>query len=313
VHPELRRRAESQAGELRRRRRDLVTGIATPDKDNWAYGVPVEVGGVTMMVEFDTGSTNLWALSSLTNKNSLGGRPGEGLYDPSRSGVAQLLNKTFDYGYGGGGIGVQGHLYTDDVSVGPLVSHDFTVGAVVNATESIATGAMFAGVDALMGFYGETDWFATIAKDLPEPYFVADLKQNAPGAWTFGGMPDGYEESEVSWLSRQGGWTIQVDGWSVAGKEMDNSTAIHPIVDSGTPFILMSPDRAGAFYSGTNSSYTPGVGFVYRCDDTLPELRFHIGAYDAILLPEILKGYRVDDQCKFFFIHSNILVASSCQ
>jgi aspergillopepsin I len=81
------------------------------------------------------------------------------------------------------------------------------------------------------------------------------------------------------------------------------STNLRPIVDTGTPFLLLPPDYCVEYYSSIGSfqlgSYHGESGFVYPCNATLPDLYLQIGEYTATIKGEQFSGPEVSDGCKF--------------
>lgn len=55
---------------------------ANPEQQDQAYLCPVNVGGTTLNLDFDTGSADLWVFSSLMAKNE---QTGHSIYKPSSS------------------------------------------------------------------------------------------------------------------------------------------------------------------------------------------------------------------------------------
>ena len=89
---------------------------ATPVEPNdLEYIAPVTIGGQTIDMNFDTGSSDLWVFNTQLNAQS---GQGHTLYDPTKSADFKLLKgASFDISYGDGS-GAAGNVGTDTVDIG---------------------------------------------------------------------------------------------------------------------------------------------------------------------------------------------------
>ena len=86
------------------------TVTTTPEQYDSEYLTPVSVGGQTLNLDFDTGSSDLWVFSSELPAAS---QSGHSIYNPARSTTAKLLSGyTWSISYGDGS-GASGNVYTD--------------------------------------------------------------------------------------------------------------------------------------------------------------------------------------------------------
>jgi aspergillopepsin I len=104
---------------------------ATPEQYDSRYLCPVDIGGQTLNLDFDTGSADLYVLSRLVKQNTdnMGSwvfstelpsleSAGHTVYNPSQSNTSKQLNGyTWNITYGDGSFS-SGNVYTDDVTVG---------------------------------------------------------------------------------------------------------------------------------------------------------------------------------------------------
>lgn len=88
---------------------------ATPERGDVEYLSPVQIGGQTVNLDFDTGSADLWTFSSELPKSQ---QSGHEIYDPSKAKTSKKLNgASWRISYGDGS-GASGDVFTDVVNVG---------------------------------------------------------------------------------------------------------------------------------------------------------------------------------------------------
>lgn len=83
------------------------------------YVVPVKIGtpGVTLNLDFDTGSSDLWVWSSeLAHASRYSGHT---IYNPSKSSTAKKVSGSWNISYGDGSS-ASGNVYTDTVTIGDV-------------------------------------------------------------------------------------------------------------------------------------------------------------------------------------------------
>jgi aspergillopepsin I len=98
---------------------------------------------------------------------------------------------------------------------------------------------------------------------------------------------------------------MTITGLAIGNLNNMTSTNLGPIVDTGTPFLLLPPSYCEEYYSSLGvfemGSYHGESGLTYPCNATLPDLYLKIGGYTATIKGELLSGPEVSDGCKFFF------------
>ena len=79
------------------------------------------------------------------------------------------------------------------------------------------------------------------------------------------------------------------------------TTNLGPIVDTGTPFLLLPPEYCTKYYASigpfSQGSYHGEDGFTYPCNSTLPDLYLEIGDYTATIKADQIAGPEVGDGC----------------
>ncbi|KAI9710744.1 MAG: Type I transmembrane sorting receptor [Bogoriella megaspora] len=253
----------------------------TPEQYDSEYLTPVTVGGTTLNLDIDTGSSDLWVYSSQLPANE---RTGHAYYTVSSSKV--LSGQRWQISYGDGS-GAAGNVYADTVVVGPVTA---TRQAVEAATSISSEFVSDTNNDGLLGLAfstlntvtptRQTTFFDTVKSTLTSPLFAADLKYRAPGVYDFGFIDTSKYTGTVDYATvstRQGFWEFTASGYAVAGTT--TSTSIDGIADTGTTLLYLPDSVVRAYYarvSGSSNSATYG-GYVFPCSTTLPTFSLSIG------------------------------------
>lgn len=87
---------------------------AIPESYDTEYLCPVTVGSQTLMLDFDTGSSDLWVFSTLTPTSQ---QTGHSLYAPTGNATGQTWKISY-----GDGSGASGTVYADSVVVGSVTA-----------------------------------------------------------------------------------------------------------------------------------------------------------------------------------------------
>lgn len=179
----------------------LVT--ATPEQGDVEYLSPVTIGGQTINMDFDSGSSDLWVFSTeLTAAN----QAGHTNFDPKKSTTfATVTGATWSISYGDGS-GAAGNVGTDTVNIGGAT---VTKQAVELAT---AISASFVQDTASNGLVGlafsklntvkptqQKTFFDNAMPSLTMPVFTADLRKAAVGAYEFGNIDATKFNGSLAW------------------------------------------------------------------------------------------------------------------
>lgn len=192
----------------------------------------VSFGGQTMMVDFDTGSSDL-----LVNPDA---------YDPSKSQSAKDTGKQFETGYGDG-TQAQGNIYTDKFSIAGLNADDVAIG---HANDKFIKESGNSGI-AGMAFPS----IQAFPKEFP-PFFVSLKQQNKveKGVFQFtiakegaslylGGVDSSKLKEEPVYTSVD----PSVGFW--ASDAQINGQKIKAVWDTGTTLILGPIDEVRQLFS----------------------------------------------------------------
>ena len=271
----------------------------------------------------DTADKSRWVYSTLTPKALRGAN--RSVYDPSVSPTSNIIPGVFlEETYGGGSDYVSGPAYTDTIRVGDLIVPSRAVGAAENVSASFYDIPSIDGILGLSAYKGSVGCkYSTLINQpklklivvpqvqptflnnalptLKEPLFTAFLNRGAGGFFTFGYIPEPYSSSSFKWVNSTSDWSTTITGWAIGNRSNMTSTGLEPIVDTGTPFLLLPPEYCTEYYasSGTflQGTYHGEGGFTYPCDATLPDLYLEIGDYTATIKGDQIAGPEVGGGC----------------
>lgn len=260
---------------------------ALPEKNDVEFISPVKIGGQTVNLDFDTGSSDLWVFNKqLAPALAANHR----IFDAAKSASFKpMQGATFRISYGDGS-GAQGNVGTDVVDVGGA---SFANQAVELATAVTQQFVMDQGSDGLMGLafsqintvkpQKQKTFFENIKADLAEPVFTADLRKNAPGTYSFGTIDRTKFQGELTWIpvnTTKGFWQFSSESFAVNGGQAQPSTSGgQGIADTGTTLILADAKAVTAYYAQVQGAQNnPQVGgFTFPCNAQLPDLALDVG------------------------------------
>lgn len=267
------------------------TVTTTPEQYDAEYLTPVSIGGQTLNLDFDTGSSDLWVFSSELPANE---RSGHSYYTPSSSSTSALKSGyTWKISYGDGS-GASGNVYTDTVKVGATT----VTGQAVEAAESISAqfqqdtdndgllGLAFDSINTVSPNKQKT-FFSNAKASLDAPLFTANLKKGAPGTYDFGYIDASKHTGSITYVpvnTANGFWEFTSNGYAV-GSGGFTSTNIDSIADTGTTLLYLPSSVVSAYYakvSGAAYDSSQG-GYTYPCSSTLPSITLGIGSYKAVV------------------------------
>ena len=276
------------------------TVAANPEQSDRAYLCPVEIGGQTLNLDFDTGSSDLWVFDS---KLPAAQTKGHGVFDPSKSSSFKALDGaswSIQYGDGSGASGTVG---TDVVNVGGASFDAQAVELATKISDSFATdtdndgllGLAFSSINTVKPQQQQT-FFDNIKGSLDAPLFTADLRHSEPGSYTFGAIDKSKFTGDLTYIdidSSQGFWQFTAgDGQAIA--------------DTGTTLILASQSITDDYYKGVDGAKVDSEqgGYTFPCDAKLPDLKLQIGSeYTATVAGEFINLAPIDESgtCKLSF------------
>ncbi|KAF5987977.1 secreted aspartic proteinase precursor [Fusarium bulbicola] len=241
----------------------------------------------SLFLDFDTGSSDLWVFSSITDPYAVGRQK---LYAPEKSKTARKINgASWKIKYGDG-TSAYGDVYLDQINVGGIVVKSQAIEAAknvsdrftANAAESGLLGLAFGSINTIRPAKQAT-FFDNVKGVLAEPLFTADLKNDAFGTYDFGYVDQKKKTSPITWTSvdnSQGFWEISSTVYAVGNKKFVK-TSIDGIVDTGTTLLYLPDEIVQDYYRNVNGSTFSTIegGWVFPCDnDNNPDFIFGIGA-----------------------------------
>lgn len=268
------------------------SATTTPENGDEEYLTPVNVGGTTMNLDFDTGSADLWVFSSELPTSE---QAGHAIYKPGGNGT-KIAGATWQIQYGDQSS-ASGDVYKDTVTVGGVKATGQAVEAAAKISQQFVNdknndgllGLAFSSINTVKP-QAQTTFFDTVKSQLDSPLFAVTLKHNAPGTFDFGFVDKSKYTGSVAYTpvdNSQGFWMFTADGYK-AGSASGGS--IKGIADTGTTLLMLPDDVVSAYYkqvSGANQDQSAG-GYTVPCSTKLPDFTVTIGSYDAVVPGDLI-------------------------
>jgi len=282
------------------------TGIvtATPEQGDVEYLAPITIGGQTMVMDFDSGSSDLWVFNTQLATAS---QTAHTNFNPQKSTTFKMMTgSTFSISYGDGS-GAAGNVGTDTVNIGgaTVTSQAIELATAVSTsfvqdTQSNGlVGLAFSKLNTVKPQQQKT-FFDNAMATLPMPVFTADLRKNAVGSYEFGKIDSTKFNGSLSWAAvntTQGFWQFSSTKFSVGTGAVMNVAGGQAIADTGTTLMLANPAIVNAYYSqvqGAVNNATVG-GVTFPCNAQLPDLNVDVGGnYMALVRGDDINFAQVD-------------------
>lgn len=265
------------------------------DSSDLSYLTPVTVGGKNYLLNFDTGSSNLWVGgASTTAKNK---------YTPSTQAVSgQSWSITY-----GDGTSASGDVYKETVVIGETTATQVAVGRATAAPANLfypgANGQP--GADGLLGLGfssantfnpQEKTWFDTAVAQGLSNVFAANLMPGMiPGSFDFGQLNSASYSGGIEYLDVLEDQPTSGRYWMVAPTQGDVG-----VMDTGTTLILLSSATTQQYYSSP-ASIAAGATYIqesgqsywaFNCNSTLPDFTVQLGD-NVATVPGSFLNYQV--------------------
>ncbi|KZW03890.1 acid protease [Exidia glandulosa HHB12029] len=266
------------------------------------YVVPVTIGtpGVTLKLDFDTGSSDLWVWSTLL-KTSTSNTRGHTLYNPSTSSTAKALsNASWRISYGDGSS-ASGSVYNDEIVLGTASARVAIPSQAVEVATKLSSSFLTeTDSDGLLGLaFPALNTISPTPQKTPmqnmiddgliqQPIFTVRLdKEDSEGYYAFGFIPDEVDQSSIVYTdidSSNGFWEFVSPSIKVGDQTFSRGDRNTAIADTGTTLILISDEAVSQIYGaipGAKLDNTQG-GWVIPSDATnIPEISFAVGTSDT--------------------------------
>ncbi|CAE6444159.1 unnamed protein product [Rhizoctonia solani] len=218
----------------------------------WAGEITIGTPSQSFLVDFDTGSADIWVPNSSCNS---GGCSGHNSYNPSASSTSQSQSGDFSIEYGDGSTS-SGPIYTDTVTVAGLTATNQYFSAVTSESQSFASdpsdglvGLAFSSISQI----GQPTIIETLYSSgvISEPTFGFKLTSSGPELY-LGGTDESLYSGDISYspLTSQSYWltsgSATVDGSSAYSGGM--------IIDSGTTLVVGPSDSVASFWSAVDGA-----------------------------------------------------------
>ncbi|KAF9808862.1 hypothetical protein IEO21_07727 [Rhodonia placenta] len=246
------------------------------DQQSEEWSGTVTIGGQSFIIDFDTGSSDLWVPSSDCSSCQA-----KHTYAPSSSSSSEEQSGTFSISYGDGSA-ASGPIYTDDVSVAGVSVTGQTFSAVTSESGNLVGSPS----DGLMGMA----WPALSKLDA-DPFFWTAISQGvvSEGVFSFylsdsgselylGGTDSSLYSGDLEYhdlVASAGYWTIGGASAIVNGQTVVSD--FETIIDSGTTLMYGPPDAVAQFYSGIDGAQSLGDGSYGIPCDSFPTVAFSWG------------------------------------
>lgn len=281
---------------------------ANPEENDVEYLSPVKIGGQTVNLDFDSGSSDLWVFNS---QLSAAATQGHQIYDPTKSKTFKMMQgASFQISYGDGS-GAAGNVGTDAVDLGGAMVPAQAIELATAVSKSFVQdtnnngllGLAFSKLNTVKPQQQKT-FFDNVMPSLAEPVFTADLRAQAAGAYEFGRIDNTKFTGAMTWVpidNTQGFWQFTSEKFAVDGGAAQAGTAgSQAIADTGTTLILADPKAVSAYYSkvqGAQNDEQAG-GVTFPCNAKLPDLQLDVGGTMATVAGKFINFAQVDQTSK---------------
>ncbi|KAI0016830.1 acid protease [Xylariomycetidae sp. FL0641] len=280
--------------------------VNTPEADDVEYLSPVNIGGQTLNLDFDSGSSDLWVFNTQLSQRAIGQHSA---YDPNASKTFQLMKGAqFSISYGDGS-GADGNVGTDTVNVGGAtvtkqaieMATAVSMSFVEDSANDGLLGLAFSSINTVQPQQQKT-FFDNVMNDLAQPVFTADLRAGAKGAYEFGNIDTSKFVGKMTMVpvnTTQGFWQFASASFAVnGGKPQAVTTNTQAIADTGTTLILADPAVAKGYYAQVKGAVNNAQagGFTVPCNADMPDLQLDVGGTMATVKGKDIVFSQVDEQ-----------------
>ncbi|KAL8840692.1 MAG: hypothetical protein Q9170_001210 [Blastenia crenularia] len=288
---------------------------ATPEEGDAAFLSPITIGGQTLMVDFDSGSSDLWVFNTQLKARQT---QGHAVYDPKKSITFKPMEgATFKISYGDNSA-ASGSVGTDTVNVGGAQVEGQAVELASTITDSFTrdvnsdglVGLAFGSINTVKPQPQKT-FFENVMASLDKPVFTANLRHHTVGSYEFGRIDKSQFKGSLTYVpidSSQGFWQVDSKGFSVgAGIIQTNQEASPAIIDTGTSLMLADDVVVRSYWRQVKGAQMDGQGVTFPCTAQLPDFHVALGpSYMATIPGELMNFQRLSRDTCFGGLQSNM-------
>lgn len=272
---------------------------ATPQEGDSEFLSPVIIGGQKLMMDFDTGSSDLWVFNTqLSAEENKGHTP----FDPSKSTTFKKTDSTFSVKYGDKSF-ANGPVGQETVSIGGAHVSNQMIGVPNKVSASLATdsdndglvGLGFNNINTVQPKSANT-FFENVGPSLQKNLFTANLKHKTAGSYEFGHVDTSAFVGKMAFAkvdSSHGWWMFEANTVKVGDGQTTQFTHAGPaIADTGTSLLLMDPNIVQAYYNNVKGARLNEQGVIFPCTSTLPDLQIQLAPGYMATIPGELINYQ---------------------
>ncbi|CAG8517200.1 8766_t:CDS:1 [Ambispora leptoticha] len=251
----------------------VVSSPINDEGNDIGYFGPIQVGGQTFNVVFDTGSADLWVPDQNCNDLACNSHK---KFDQTLSKSFSSNNAPFAIQYGTGSV--SGVIAQETVSIFGAVSNNQTFGLTQTMSNDFANtefdGILGMGLDQLSSEKAKTPFtqlFEQKAVSSPVFSFFLGRKKDSTDTQsqlTLGGVDPTKFTGTINFnklVSQLGFWEIALDDASVDGKPL-GFTSKTAIIDTGTTLVIIPPNDAAALHAQIPGAVNQQGQFFVPCD-----------------------------------------------
>ncbi|KAG0140569.1 hypothetical protein CROQUDRAFT_53026 [Cronartium quercuum f. sp. fusiforme G11] len=258
------------------------------------YVVPVTVGtpGIQLMLDFDTGSSDMWVWSSIL-KAGQSTASGHNVYDPAKSSTSKKIHGSSWHISYGDGSSASGVVYEDDIKIGDLTCEKQGVEVADKLSSSFLNSQ---GSDGLLGLawpqintakpQQKTPMQNFMEKNITEKgVFTACLRHDKEGKgfYSFGTVlagEAGVKEESIEYTpidNSKGFWEFPSEKAVIGSQTVDlkSNTAI---ADTGTTLALVADEVVDALYKAIPGAKLDNQmgGYVFPENAKVPDVQIAV-------------------------------------
>jgi Eukaryotic aspartyl protease len=273
----------------------------TPTGNDVEYNALVNIGGQPLMMDFDTGSSDLWVFSSLLPQEQQAGHQN---FNPFKSPTFKLMQgASFAVHYGDKSSASGNVVGTDNVAIGGATATGQAVEVATAVTDEFTenkasnglVGLAFSKLNTIKP-KGMTTFLDTIQKDLAQPIMAANLKHGTPGSYAFGQVDPSAFKGQLANTpvdSSSGFWQFNSTRFVVGNQPPQNNPNPAPaIADTGTTLLVVDDVVAQAYWEQVPGAQQAASGsWVFPCSSPLPDLQLAVGPSYMARIPGALMNF----------------------